>query len=208
MRKLSRSRSLAGLGLYAVLAMAAAWLLVTPRTGAQSVTAQDTPPSIVGSSPLPGLAGGTAWINSPPLTQKQLRGKVVLVDFWDYSCINCIHSVPYVRSWAEKYKDAGLVVIGVHTPEFEVEKQQANVEKAVKKFNLSYPVVLDNNMAIWNAFHNEYWPALYFIDGRGRVRFEHFGEGEYQESERWIEQLLREANGKVMPASLSSGRTH
>jgi thiol-disulfide isomerase/thioredoxin len=172
---------------------------------AQSVTAQDEPPSIVGKAPLPGLAGGTGWLNSPPLTAKELKGKVVLIDFWDYSCINCIRAIPYVRAWADKYKDAGLVVIGVHTPEFDVEKQQANVEKAIKKFNITYPVVLDNNMAIWNAFNNQYWPAHYFIDAKGKVRFEHFGEGAYDESEHWIQQLLKEANaGKPMAATLAS----
>jgi thiol-disulfide isomerase/thioredoxin len=117
---------------------------------APPVEAQE-PPSIVGSSPLPGLSGATGWINSPPLTAKQLRGKVVLVDFWTYSCINCLRAVPYVRAWADKYKDSGLVVIGVHTPEFDFEGQMPNVEKAVKKFGITYPVALDSNQAIWNA---------------------------------------------------------
>jgi len=165
-----------------------------------SLHAQE-PPSIVGSSPLYGLSGGTGWINSPPLTAKQLKGKVVLVDFWDYSCINCIRAIPYIRAWAEKYKDSGLVVIGVHTPEFDIEKQMPNVQKAVTKFGITYPVVLDNNQAIWDAFHNQYWPAHYFIDAKGKVRYEHFGEGEYDQSERWIQELLQEANAKPMPAS-------
>jgi thiol-disulfide isomerase/thioredoxin len=159
------------------------------------------PPSIVGSSPLYGLSGATDWINSTPLTAKQLKGKVVLVDFWDYSCINCIRSIPYIRAWAEKYKNSGLVVIGVHTPEFDVEKQTPNVQKAVTKFGITYPVPLDNNYAIWNAFHNQYWPAHYFIDAKGKVRYEHFGEGVYDKSEGWIQQLLAEANGKPMPNS-------
>ena len=162
--------------------------------------AQDTS-SIVGSSPLYGLSGATAWINSPPLTAKQLKGKVVLVDFWTYSCINCLRAVPYVRAWAEKYKDSGLVVIGVHTPEFDFEKQLPNVQKAVQKFAIPYPVALDSNHAIWDAFHNEYWPAHYFIDATGKVRYEHFGEGEYDQSERWIQQLLKEAHATPMPAS-------
>jgi len=110
------------------------------------------------------------------LTAKQLKGKIVLVDFWDYSCINCIRTIPYVRAWAEKYKDSGLVVIGVHTPEFDVEKQAPNVQKAVTKFGITYPVVLDNNQAIWDAFHNQAWPAHYFIDAKGKVRYERFGE--------------------------------
>jgi thiol-disulfide isomerase/thioredoxin len=152
-------------------------------------------PSIVGSAPLFGLSGGTGWINSPALTAKQLKGKVVLVDFWDYSCINCIRAIPYVRAWAEKYKDSGFVVIGVHTPEFDVEKQVPNVQKAVTKFGITYPVVLDNNQSVWDAFHNQAWPAHYFIDAKGKVRYEHFGEGEYDQSERWIQELLKEANG-------------
>jgi thiol-disulfide isomerase/thioredoxin len=187
------------------LSIVAAVAVVLSGTTVQvpQVEAQE-PPSIVGSSPLPGLAGATGWINSPPLTAKQLRGKVVLVDFWTYSCINCLRAVPYVRAWADKYKDSGLVVIGVHTPEFDFEGQMPNVEKAVKKFGITYPVALDNNQAIWNAFHNEYWPAHYFIDAKGKVRFEHFGEGDYDQSERWIQKLLKEANAKPMPASTVS----
>jgi len=142
--------------------------------------------SIVGSSPLYSLSGATGWINSKPLTVKDLKGKVVLVDFWDYSCINCIRAIPYIRTWADKYKDSGLVVIGVHTPEFDVEKQMPNVQKAVQKFGISYPVAVDSNHS-WNAFHNQYWPAHYFIDAKGKVRDAHFGEGEYDQSERLIQ---------------------
>lgn len=159
------------------------------------------PPSIIGSAPLYSLSRATGWINSPPLTAKQLKGKVVLVDFWAYSCINCIRSIPYLRAWADKYKDSGLVVIGVHTPEFDFEKQLPNVQKAVQKFGIAYPVALDSNNEIWNAFNNQFWPAHYFIDARGRVRYEHFGEGNYDQSERWIQKLLKEANAKPMPAS-------
>lgn len=164
--------------------------------------AQGKPPSIVGTSPLPSLSGATGWINSKPLSARDLKGKVVLVDFWDYSCINCIRAVPYIRAWAEKYKDSGLVVIGVHTPEFDVEKQQANVQRAVQKFGITYPVALDSDYAIWNGFHNQFWPAHYFIDAKGKVRYEHFGEGEYDQSERWIQQLLQEANAKPMASSM------
>jgi thiol-disulfide isomerase/thioredoxin len=153
-------------------------------------------PSAVGTYPLNGLSGAGEWINSSPLTAKQLKGKVVVVDFWDYSCINCIRAIPYVRAWADKYKADGLVVIGVHTPEFDIEKQLPNVQKAVKKFNVTFPVALDNDMRVWNAFHNQYWPADYFIDATGKVRFEHFGEGGYDESEKQIQQLLKEANSK------------
>jgi thiol-disulfide isomerase/thioredoxin len=170
----------------------------------QAAAAAQEPASIVGSSPLPGLSGATEWLNSRPLTANDLKGKVVLVDFWAYSCINCLRSVPYIRAWADKYKDSGLVVIGVHTPEFDFEKQLPNVQRAVKKFGITYPVALDSNYAIWNAFHNQYWPAHYFIDAKGKVRYEHFGEGEYDQSERWIQGLLKEANAKPMPESMVS----
>ena len=131
---------------------------------------------------LPSLAGATEWLNSPPLTADQLKGKVVLIDFWTYSCINCLRSLPYVRAWAEKYKDQGLVVIGVHAPEFAFEKQVRNVRKAVGDLGITYPVAIDNNYAIWRAFNNNYWPAHYFVDARGRIRYHHFGEGEYDRS--------------------------
>lgn len=146
--------------------------------------------------PMPPLSGATAWINSPPLEPATLRGKVVLVDFWTYSCINCLRSLPYVEAWAKKYRDKGLVVIGVHTPEFAFEKNEANVRAAVQRFGLDYPVAMDNDYAVWRAFHNRYWPAHYFIDARGRLRYQHFGEGEYDQSERVIKALIAEAHGK------------
>ena len=146
---------------------------------------------------LPSLAGATAWLNSPPLTAESLRGKVVLVDFWTYSCINCLRSLPYVRAWAEKYRQAGLVVIGVHAPEFAFEKSLDNVQRAVRDLQVGYPVALDNDYALWRAFDNHYWPAHYFIDGEGRIRFHHFGEGEYEHSEQIIRQLLAEAGKSV-----------
>jgi len=145
---------------------------------------------------LAGLSGATEWINSPPLTADQLKGKVVLVDFWTYSCINCLRTLPYVKAWAQKYKDSGLVVIGVHTPEFPFEKDPSNVQKAVHDLGVTYPVAMDNNNKIWNAFSNEYWPAHYFIDVNGKVRYHHFGEGGYDESERWIQELLKERNAQ------------
>jgi cytochrome c biogenesis protein CcdA/thiol-disulfide isomerase/thioredoxin len=148
---------------------------------------------------LPSLAGATQWINSAALTRESLRGKVVLVDFWTYSCINCIRSLPYVRGWADKYKDHGLVVIGVHAPEFAFEKDPANVIKAVKDLGVDYPVAMDNDYAIWQGFHNEYWPAHYFIDTQGRIRSHHFGEGDYRKSEDVIRQLLTEAGQKNLP---------
>ncbi|HTB97755.1 MAG TPA: thioredoxin family protein [Terracidiphilus sp.] len=161
-------------------------------------------PEFHGVSPLNGLTGATQWINSKPLTAKELKGKVVLVDFWTYSCINCLRAVPYMRAWADKYRDSGLVVIGVHTPEFEFEKELPNVQRAVTKFGITYPVALDSNHAIWDAFQNEYWPAHYFIDVNGRVRHTHFGEGEYEQSEKWIQELLKERNAKAMPAGAVS----
>ncbi len=183
------------------LSIAAAVFILSGTTASAPLIEAQEPQSIIGSSPLYGLSGATGWINSAPLTAKQLKGKVVLVDFWAYSCINCIRAVPYIRAWAEKYKDNGLVVIGVHTPEFDFEKQLPNVERATRKFDITYPVALDSNHAIWNAFHNQYWPAHYFIDAKGTVRYEHFGEGEYDQSERWIQQLLKEAHAKPMPAN-------
>jgi cytochrome c biogenesis protein CcdA/thiol-disulfide isomerase/thioredoxin len=140
-------------------------------------SAADTQPALDDEGPLPDLSGAVAWLNSPPLTSKALKGKVVLIDFWTYSCINCLRALPYVEGWATKYKDAGLVVIGVHTPEFAFEKERTNVDKAVRDLKVSYPVAIDSDYKIWKAFNNEYWPAHYFIDGKGRVRYHHFGEG-------------------------------
>jgi len=141
----------------------------------------------------PSLNGANDWLNSQPLTPESLRGKVVLIDFWTYTCINWQRSLPYVRAWAEKYKDQGLVVIGVHTPEFGFEKDLNNVRTAVKALKVDYPVAIDNDYAIWRAFRNNYWPALYFVDAKGNIRHHQFGEGEYERSERIIQQLLNEA---------------
>ena len=142
---------------------------------------------------IPPLTGAVEWLNSPPLTAEGLRGKVVLVDFWTYSCINCLRALPYVRAWADKYRDQGLVVIGVHAPEFAFEKNIDNVKAQVKALGVTYPVAIDNNYAIWRAFGNQYWPAHYFIDAKGAIRHHHFCEGEYDESEKIIQQLLAEA---------------
>ncbi|WP_369349225.1 cytochrome c biogenesis protein DipZ [Stenotrophomonas sp. JAG2] len=147
---------------------------------------------------LPSLAGATGWLNSPPLDAQALRGKVVLVDFWTYSCINCLRAMPYVREWAERYRDHGLVVIGVHAPEFAFERNLANVQRAVKDLKVTYPVAIDNDFAIWRGFNNKYWPAHYFIDAQGNIRAHHFGEGNYAQSEQIIRQLLREA-GNTLP---------
>jgi cytochrome c biogenesis protein CcdA/thiol-disulfide isomerase/thioredoxin len=154
-----------------------------------------------GVAVLPDLSGATAWINTSPLTPASLRGKVVLVDFWTYSCINCLRTLPYIKAWNEKYKDSGLVIIGVHTPEFAFEKDEANVRKAVKDLGITYPVAMDNDYRIWRSFNNEYWPADYFIDATGHIRFHHFGEGAYEESEQWIRALLGEANHAPPPGT-------
>ncbi|AVA33385.1 cytochrome c biogenesis protein CcdA/thiol-disulfide isomerase/thioredoxin [Cupriavidus metallidurans] len=161
--------------------------------GAMMMRAVDRPATLPVEGQFPGLNGAVEWLNSPPLTAEALRGKVVLVDFWTYSCINCLRTLPYVKAWAEKYRDQGLVVIGVHAPEFAFERNIDNVRKATKDLGVTYPVAIDNNYAIWRAFNNNYWPAHYFIDAQGRVRFHHFGEGEYEKSEAVIRQLLAEA---------------
>src|SRR5215216_5406267 len=142
---------------------------------------------------LDSLRTASAWLNSPPLTAADLRGKVVLIDVWTYTCINWLRSLPYVRAWAEKYKDQGLVVIGVHAPEFDFEKNIENVRQAAKDMRVDYPIAIDSDHALWRAFKNEYWPALYLIDAQGRIRHHHFGEGEYGRSEMIIKQLLAEA---------------
>ena len=143
-------------------------------------------------SPAPELILGGKWFNSTPLTLKALRGKVVLVDFWTYTCINCIRTLPYVKSWNDKYKDKGLVIIGVHTPEFEFEKKVINLERAIAEFKITYPVMQDNDYATWNAYSNQYWPAHYLIDKNGKIRETHFGEGAYDETEQKIQDLLKE----------------
>lgn len=145
------------------------------------------------SSQLPSLSGGTGWVNGDPVTSDSLRGKVVLIDFWTWDCINCQHTLPHVRDWAQKYQAQGLVVIGVHTPEYPWEKPLASVQKAVTKWQLPYRVVTDNNYKIWNAFGNQYWPAHYYFDAKGQLRYTSFGEGNYEQQEKVIQQLLKEA---------------
>jgi cytochrome c biogenesis protein CcdA/thiol-disulfide isomerase/thioredoxin len=149
---------------------------------------------------LPDLQGATTWLNSAPLTRESLRGKVVLIDFWTFACINCQHALPYVRAWHEKYKDQGLVVIGVHSPEFAFERRVENVQRAARDMGLEFPIAVDNNFAIWRSFSNQYWPAHYFVDAEGRIRFHHFGEGDYERSEQVIRQLLEEAR-QAKPAA-------
>ncbi|CAB3684876.1 thioredoxin [Achromobacter marplatensis] len=140
--------------------------------------------------PAPEFTGIENWLNSPPLTLASQRGKVVLVDFWTYTCINCIRTLPYVTSWHQKYKDQGLVVVGVHTPEFPFERSTPNVQKALERFKITYPVAQDNRYATWEAYRNQYWPAVYLIDKQGQIVYRHFGEGNYAETEAEIQRLL------------------
>jgi thiol-disulfide isomerase/thioredoxin len=153
---------------------------------------------------MPDLDGGIGWLNSVPLNRKSVRGKVVLVNFWTYTCINFIRPLPYLRNWEAKYKEAGFVVIGVHTPEFSFEHDRKNVENAVKNLNVAFPVAIDSDYRIWQAFDNKYWPAQYLVDAKGRIRYHHFGEGDYGEMERVIQELLKE-NGATGLASEMGG---
>ena len=166
--------------------------------------AQQTAVQLPVEGQLPSLAGAVDWLNSPPLTAEGLRGHVVLVDFWTYSCINCLRALPYVEAWAKKYRDQGLIVIGVHAPEFAFERNTNNVRAAVKRLGIDYPVAIDNNYAIWRGFNNEYWPAHYFIDAEGRIRHHQFGEGDYAESEHVIQELLREAGHQTVASGTVS----
>ncbi len=192
--------------------MAAAGGAMTPTGGAMTagtkpaannaMMAAGAAPAV--AAPTTDLSGATAWINTPnsqPLTMASLQGKVVVIDFWTYSCINCLRTLPYIKAWNAKYKDAGLVIIGVHTPEFPFEKDEANVRKAVRDLGVTYPVAMDNDYRIWRNFNNNYWPAHYFIDATGKVRYHHYGEGGYDESEQWIRSLLEEVNHKPLPGS-------
>jgi thiol-disulfide isomerase/thioredoxin len=181
-------------------ACVAAWL-ANPVPMANAAESQRALPN---EGPLPDLGGAVAWLNSGPLSAKSLRGKVVLVNFWTYSCINSLRPLPYVKSWAAKYKDAGLVVIGVHTPEFSFEKERTNVQQALRDLKVTYPVAMDSDYRIWQAFNNQYWPAFYFVDGKGRIRYHHFGEGEYSESERVIRELLKENGATGLGDSIVS----
>lgn len=170
----------------------AGWVAAgTPAAGAQ------------GSLPVEGRAAGfdgaTTWLNGAPLDARALRGKVVLVDFWTYSCINCIRTMPYVRAWAHKYHDQGLVVVGVHTPEFNFEEDLANVNKAIERFHIDFPVAVDSQHRIWRAWGNRYWPAYYLVDASGKIRYHQYGEGDYDKAERAIQSLLAETRGAPLP---------
>jgi thiol-disulfide isomerase/thioredoxin len=161
--------------------LAAAATLVGASAGASAATAPFEAPE---------FSGITQWLNSEPLTMKQLRGKVILVDFWTYDCINCINTLSHVVQWHDKYKDKGLVVVGVHTPEYAFERKTENVRTALKRFDIRYPVAQDNRYATWNAYNNRYWPAFYLVNKKGQVVYTHFGEGQYEQTEARIQQLL------------------
>jgi thiol-disulfide isomerase/thioredoxin len=162
-------------------------------TGVRDSFLHGPPGRIARQAELPSLERADVWINSPSLTASDLRGKVILVDFWTYTCINWLRTLPYVRAWAEKYRDQGLMVIGVHSPEFSFERDLNNVRRAVKDLRIDYPVAVDSDHVVWRAFNNQAWPALYFIDAQGRIRHHHFGEGAYEQSEMVIQRLLAEA---------------
>ena len=171
--------------------IAASLLVISSSVGAQDALTQPTRRALTAAPKAPEFKGLTNWINSPPLTMAELRGKVVLVEFWTHGCINCIHVLPHIKQWHQRYKDQGLVVIGVHTPEFGYERVLKNVQRAVQRFDIQYPVAQDNGFKTWNAYRNKYWPALYLIDQNGRIVYRHFGEGDYAQTEAQIVGLLR-----------------
>ena len=165
--------------------------LLAAACTAGDTSAEPIPSAKQAATPLaPGFTGISQWINSEPLTLSQLRGSVVLVEFWTRDCINCIHVMPHIKEWHERYRNKGLTVIGVHTPEYDHEKVPANVQATVQRFGLEYPIALDNDYATWNAYGNRFWPALYLIDAQGRVVYRHYGEGSYAETEAQIQHLL------------------
>jgi cytochrome c biogenesis protein CcdA/thiol-disulfide isomerase/thioredoxin len=187
------NRLLAGTSSEGVTSVEQQVLETVPKVVDYLVSKVKADPMDAAKGAMPSLSGAVEWLNSPALSNDSLRGKVVLVDFWTYDCINCQHTLPYVKDWAKKYEKDGLVVIGVHTPEYGYERILDNVRDQVKKLGITYPVAIDNNYAIWRAFDNQYWPAHYLIDAKGQVRYSHFGEGRYETQEQMIRQLLNEA---------------
>ena len=191
--------------LVAILASMAAGVIIRYRSGtvvgdAMTAAAGDAP----AEGELASIRYATGWLNSQPLTPRDLRGKVVVIDFWTYTCINWIRTARYVRAWAEKYEAHGLVVVSVHSPEFSFEKSVDNVRRAARDMRIEHPIAIDSEFVIWRAFGNRYWPALYFVDGNGRVRHQQFGEGEYDQAERIIQRLLTEAGSRDIPEELVS----
>jgi thiol-disulfide isomerase/thioredoxin len=180
------------------------WFTLVDDSFAEDDRAAPEAMRLLAQGRMPLLTGATGWLNSPPLKTADLHGKVILVNFWTYSCINSLRALPYIRAWAEKYKDNGLVVLGVHSPEFDFEKNADNVRRTQRELNIEYPTALDSNHAVWRAFKNDYWPALYFVDANGRIRHRQFGEGEYATSERVIQKLLAESGAKGVDRSLVS----
>jgi cytochrome c biogenesis protein CcdA/thiol-disulfide isomerase/thioredoxin len=189
----TENRLLAGTSSEGVTSVEQQVLETVPKVVDYLVSKVKADPMDAAKGAMPSLSGAVEWLNSPALSNDSLRGKVVLVDFWTYDCINCQHTLPYVKDWAKKYEKDGLVVIGVHTPEYGYERILDNVRDQVKKLGITYPVAIDNNYAIWRAFDNQYWPAHYLIDAKGQVRYSHFGEGRYETQEQMIRQLLEEA---------------
>lgn len=191
-----------GISVFVILALGAGWYLdrhspeLMPMLAGKACLAGSCEGPNGGKynpAAAPELTGLETWLNSSPLTLAELRGKVVLVDFWTYSCVNCIHTLPYVQAWHETYKDEGFVVIGVHTPEFAFERELKNVKDATKRFGLTYPIALDNKYATWNAYGNQYWPAHYLINQDGQIVYTHFGEGNYDVMEKKIQELLADS---------------
>ena len=185
----------------------AALAIAATRLGMLGSVVRPATPELVAllaEGELASLADATTWLNTAPLSEAGLRGKIVLVDVWTYTCINWLRQLPYIRAWAERYKDQGLVVIGVHAPEFAFEHNLDNVRQAAKDLKVGYPVAVDNEFAIWRAFRNQYWPALYLLDAKGMIRYRHFGEGKYEESERMIQRLLIEAGASGVGRDLVS----
>ena len=177
-------------------------VVVTSHSHKTSMLAAST--TLADEGPMPELDGAVGWLNSAPLNRMSLRGKVVLVNFWTYTCINSLRPLPYLKSWAAKYKDAGLVVIGAHTPEFSFEHEPMNVETAVRTLNVSFPVAIDSDSKIWRSFNNEAWPAQYLVDAKGRIRYHHFGESDYNEIERVMQLLLKENGATGLPSETTS----
>lgn len=186
------------LALVVAVGAAGAWLPAAFAGSGRPHGAPTLEDGLATSYPAPKFAGIAAWLNSPPLTMAALRGKVVLIDFWTYSCVNCVRTLPYLSDWYRKYHDKGLVIVGVHSPEFDFEKKIGNVKAAIARYDIRYPVAMDNDMATWNNYNNEYWPAHYLIDRRGRVVYTHFGEGDYAVTENNIRSLLG-LNGDATP---------